>query len=349
MKRNNFITALWVALGFSCSPQIEQNQTVEFQPKKKIPVIILTDINNAGGDPDDKQSWIHALWYSDVLDIRGLVPDYWTGQGFEATMEGLEAYEKDFELYEFGQRGYPAPDTLRKRVARNDSLAVELIYREAMATAEPLYILIWGQMKTFRKALFTHPDIADNIRVLTIGTGRKYGPKDEVAGTDCNVVNWNGLGRNEIYDDPRFKQMWWLENNWTYNGMFSGTRPEEMFDTLATFGAMGAHIKTVVKDHPWAQYFRVGDTPTVLYLIDEDHDPNDPTQSSWAGKFAHPFPETRPHYYTDHAGELEWDYEDPCNTWENLQAMYAYNKSTLEERREEMYGALLEKLAELYQ
>ncbi|MEM6633373.1 MAG: nucleoside hydrolase-like domain-containing protein [Bacteroidota bacterium] len=348
MERIYSLLMLWVLLGFSCSPQVEQNQQVDFQPARKIPVIILTDINNAGGDPDDKQSWIHVLWYADVLDIRGLVPDYWTGKGYEAAMEGLEAYESDFKQFEFAQKGYPMPDTLRNRTAPNDSLAVELIYQEAMASSEPLYILIWGQMKTFRQTLFEHPEIADKVRVLTIGTGRKYGPKDEVAGTDCNVVNWNGPGRNDIYDDPRFHQMWWLENNWTYNGMFSGTRPAEMFDTLATFGAMGAHIKTVVKDHPWAQYFRVGDTPTVLYLIDENHNPDDPTQSSWAGKFAQPFPDTRPNYYTDDSGNIEWDYTDPCNTWENLKGMYAYNKSTLEERREEMYEALLEKLNDLY-
>ncbi len=167
-------------------------------------------------------------------------------------------------------------------------------------------------------------------------------------GEDCTVPNWNGPGRNEIYNDPRFNAMWWLEMNWTYNGMFSGEGPREMFEKLSRFGAMGRQIQEVVRSHSWARYFRVGDTPSVLYLLDPSHDPDNPEKSSWAGKFIKPFPQERPHYYTDDNGPVEWDYADPCNTWENLEAMYAYNKSTLENERPGMYRALLEKLDRIY-
>ena len=204
-------------------------------------------------------------------------------------------------------------------------------------------------MKTFKNALLQYPEIANKVRVLTIGTGRKYGPKDEVPGEDCNVVNWNGTGRNYIYEDSRFKNMWWLESNWTYNGMFGGEGPRIMFEKLSTYGALGAHIKIATKRHEWAQYFRVGDTPTVLYLIDSTHNVNDPTTSSWAGLFKKPFPQERPNYFTDDNGSIEWDYAEPCNTWENLREMYSYNKSTLEQRRTEMYEALIEKLEYLYE
>ena len=298
MRTPPFLLGIALVL-LSCQPQ-EKEKGVS-NPLDKTPVFVFTDINNAKGDPDDKQSLVHLLWYADELDIRGFVPDRWKAYGYEATMEGIAEYEKDYREGSWGERGYPIPDTVRNRVARNDTMAIQMLYHEAMGSSEPLYVLIWGNMLTFQKALFTYPEIADKVRVLTIGTGRKYGPKDEVAGEDCNVSNWNGKGRNEIYEDPRFAEMWWLENNWTYNGMFSGDRPEEMFDTLSSFGAMGAHIKTVVKDHPWAQYFRVGDTPTVLYLIDATHDKEDPTQSSWAGLFARPFPNSRPNYFTDDA------------------------------------------------
>lgn len=311
-------------------------------------VMVLTDINNAGGDPDDKQSLIHLMWYANELDIRGIIPDRWKGKGYQATMEGLATYEQDYTSYGFAAKGFPTAQSIRDKVAPDETAAIKMLIQEAMASDRPLYVLIWGQMRTFKKALFQAPEIAEKVRVLTIGTGRKYGPKDEVPGEDCNVVNWNGPGRNDIYQDSRFDAMWWLENNWTYNGMFSGERPSEMFQALLAYGKMGAHIKTVVKDHPWAQYFRVGDTPSVLYLIDPNHDWNDPRESSWAGKFNRPFPLSRPNYYTDHAGDIDWDYADPCNTWENLQAMYAHNKHTLEVRREDMYQALLARLDDLY-
>ena len=310
-------------------------------------VIVLTDINNAGGDPDDKQSWLHLLWYANELNLRAIVPDYWRGKGYEATMQGLEAYQADFEAIGMAAKGYPHPDTIRHRVAIDSSAAIQMIYQESMS-ADHIYVLIWGQMKTFTKALQQHPEIANKVRVLTIGTGRKYGPKDEVAGENCNVSNWNGGGRKAIYEDPRFNQMWWLENNWTYNGMFMGEEPKAMLQNLSRYGAMGAHMKTVVKEKAWAQYFRVGDTPTVLYLIDPDNKLDDPTLGSWAGRFTKPFPEEKPHYYTDDSGPVEWDYEEPCNTWANVKQMYAYNKSTLHQRREKMYESLLQKLDKLY-
>lgn len=320
----------------------------EQRPIAKPKVIVLTDINNAGGDPDDKQSLIHLLWHADVLDILGIIPDRWNANGFTATMEGFAAYEKDYTTF-LKNKGYPAPTSLKNRVAKNESAAIELIYQSTKGTKEPIYLLVWGQMHTIQKALFTYPEIAANIRLLTIGTGRKYGPKDEVPGKDCNVPNWNGPGRNDIYQDQRFNQMWWLESNWTYNGMFVGNRPEEMLQALAQYGAMGQHIKEVVRSHSWAQYFRVGDTPTVLYLIDPNNDLNDPTKGSWAGQFKKPFPQHKPNYYTDDNGSIAWDYQDPCNTWHNLETMYAYNKQTLSSRREGMYQALLEKLEQIYQ
>ena len=343
-----FLHPLCIAMLVLCACQGTSPVSEEAKTPAKPRVFILTDINNAGGDPDDKQSLVHLLWYANELDIRAIVPDRWNGKGYEATMEGMATYAEDFETYRFASKGFPLPDSLRDRVARNETEAVDMLIREANASEEPLYVLIWGAMRTFRTALFQQPEIAANLRVLTIGTGRKYGPKDEVPGEDCNVVNWNGPGRNDIYQDPRFDQMWWLENNWTYNGMFSGERPEEMFQTLLQYGAMGQHIKTVVKHHPWAQYFRVGDTPTVLYMIDPANDLDDPTKGSWAGLFTQPFPKQKPNYYTDDSGEIEWDYTDPCNSWDHLQAMYAYNKSTLEARRESMYASLIAHLEELY-
>ena len=142
-------------------------------------VIITTDINNAGGDPDDKQSLVHLLWYADELDIVGIIPDYWNGQGYEASIEVLDTYRKDFETYNFGEKGYPEPETLFRRLAKDPETAKNMIIREAERSNEPLYILIWGNMITFKQAIFQTPDISEKVRILTIGTGVKYGPADE--------------------------------------------------------------------------------------------------------------------------------------------------------------------------
>jgi hypothetical protein len=315
---------------------------------EKTPVIITTDVNHAGGDPDDKQSLIHLLWHADQLDIRAIIPERWTGQGFEATMDVIDAYSQDLERWHWDQQGFPNPDSIRARVGKDLSDAKRKIVYELELTDQFVYVLVWGNMKIIKDILFEHPELSKKVRLLTIGTGLKYGPRDEVKGDDCDVPNWNGSGRNEFYLDDRFRDIWWVENNWTYNGMFMGEGPSSMLDSLATFGSMGHLIKYTVKDHDWAQYFRVGDTPSVLYLLDKSHDPDHPEQTSWAGKFKKPFPKERPNYYTDDCGDIAWDYKNPCNSWQLVEQMYAYNKSTLYSQREEMYQQLLMKLHQMY-
>jgi hypothetical protein len=142
--------------------------------------------------------------------------------------------------------------------------------------------------------------------------------------------------------------MWWLEINWTYNGMFTGDEPRSMFEKLSAYGAMGEHIEEVTASYPQYRYFRVGDTPSVLYVIDPRRDLDDPTRSSWAGRFERPFPDTRPHYFTDSSGPVDWDYSDPCRTWHNHEAVFHHARSTLEEERPGMYEALLRKLDHVY-
>lgn len=317
---------------------------IDAQPR----VFIFTDINIDAGDPDDRQSLIHLLWYANELEIAGIVPDRWNAHGFEACQMVLEAYSKDFHTYDFKQFGYPVPETIDKKIAKNISEAEMLFIKAASENKNPLYVLVWGNMQNFGRILSEHPDIAGNIRLITIGTGLKYGPEDEVTGKNCHTPNWNGPGRNEIFNDSRFNNMWWLEINWTYNGMFSGEVPKLLFEKLSEYGALGDHMKYVTKNHPWAQYFRVGDTPSVLYVIDPTHDPDAPETSSWAGKFTKPFPDHKPNYFTDDNGPVDWNYNDPCKTWENVEEMYAYNKSTLENERAEMYINLIRKLNQIY-
>nr|MBI1232492.1 DUF1593 domain-containing protein [Cytophagales bacterium] len=313
-------------------------------------VIVFTDINIGGGDPDDRQSLVHLLWYADELDIAGIIPYRWNKSSLEACRLAANAYAADFHAFGFGSKGYPNPEQVSQLFATSaeDARARFSAAIQSSSENDPLYVLAWGNMVLIAELMLEEIDLLPNIRLISIGTGLKYGPEDEVPGEACDVPNWNGGGRKRVYENEAFAGLWWLEINWTYNGMFSGNGPTEMFELLSTYGKMGDHIKFVTKDHDWAQYFRVGDTPSVLYLIDPRNNLDDPTQSSWAGKFKQPFPEERPNYFTDDNGQIQWDYQNPCRTWHNLVPMYAYNKSTLERERPEMYSSLLEKLQKTY-
>jgi hypothetical protein len=323
--------------------------------QEKHRVFIFTDINIDSGDPDDRQSLVHLLWYANEVNIEGIVPERWNARSVEACELALEAYSKDYKKYQFKKHGYPKTYVLKKRVAKDTVDVFSMFKAAASDNSSPLYVLIWGNMRMFNRALYKYPEYADNLRIITIGTGNmlekdiphlpKSWKKTDLA---CEQYNWNGFGRSRLYNDEAFKNLWWLEMNWTYNGMFPGEEPKAMFHKLAEYGKMGLHIKEVVKNLAWAQYFRVGDTPSVLYVIDPKHDINNPTFSSWAGKYNKPFPDSRPNYYTDYCGNVDWDYRNPCNTWENHTKVATVAKQTLLDRRDDMYKALLEKLDDLY-
>ncbi len=210
MKKNLIIVML-IVWNFKCPAQTTKHRA-----------FVFTDINIGGGDPDDRQSLVHLFWYANELEILGIVPDRWNARGMEACQLAVDAYRKDYEKYKFASFGFPDAKKLEELLVKNTSDAIERLRNAAVETNDqPLYVLVWGSMVNFGKALKQHPEISKKIRLITIGTGRKYGPEDEVAGENCDVPNWNGGGRNEIYNDARFNKMWWLEINWTYNGMFS--------------------------------------------------------------------------------------------------------------------------------
>jgi hypothetical protein len=317
-------------------------------------VFVFTDINIDAGDPDDRQSLVHLCWYADELEIVGIVPDRWDARGLEACHLVIDAYAKDYAAQGLNAKGYPAPNHLRQLVAPDREQAVARFAAAATASPDPLWVLVWGNMELFGHALRQHPELAPRLRVVTIGTGLmlerdlQYVPANWEKAPPCRQINWNGPGRNRIYDDPRFRSLWWLELNWTYNGMFTGDEPTAMFERLSVYGALGRHLQEVTINEPWARYFRVGDTPSVLYVIDPRQTQDDPTQSSWAGKFHRPFPEERPNYFTDHAGTIEWDYADPCRTWSRHLEVLDHSKGTLEKERPAMYQALLDKLNRIY-
>lgn len=339
-----------IFLGLFFNACIKQERTKSHLPR----VIVLTDINNVGGDPDDKQSMAHLFMYANEVEIKAIVPDYWNGKGYEATLEAVKAYELDFQNSEFAFQslGYPHPDSLRKLVARDDLDAISRIIAEAKKVDDrPLYILVWGGMGTIQRTLFEAPEITRRIRVLTIATNLMADNPDSRTNAKvdeyCKKANWNGRQRNDIFDDHRFDSLWWIENDWAYNGMFEGKEPRDFLMEIKTHGNLGYYIGDVVQSHKWAHYFRAGDTPTLLYLLqDIDHD--DPAQFTWGGRFIRPFPEKRPNYWIDDAGTEKWNYEDPCETWELAQEVYHNRVQALVENRNSMYAAYRDKMVQLY-
>lgn len=316
--------------------------------RKELPrLIVTTDINIDSGDPDDRQSMIHLFFYANELDIRGIVIDRIDAGGIDATFQVLKCYEKDYNnpKYNFKALGYPSPEILKSKIFYSKEDAMKGIINEASLSQSPLYIAMWGQMDIVEKSLQKKPEIANNIRLLSIGT-------DLMAPTDtsvCGVKNWNNMGgtRDVIFNDSRFSKIWWVENNWGYNGMFTGVSPRKFLDEISNYGELGKHMKEVVKNHPWAQYFRAGDTPSIMYFINNNN-LDDPTSNNLGGYFIKPFPENRPNYYVDSYPGSSWNYESPCLEWDKSKNELKLRAKEIEFRRNEMYTLFLKKLNELY-
>ena len=76
-----------------------------------------------------------------------------------------------------------------------------------------------------------------------------------------------------------------------------------MKNNLEWFGGeVGKVIGDAIDIVSWSDSFRVGDTPTVLYLIDPDNDLDDPSKGSWGGRYTRPFPHSRPNFWTGITG-----------------------------------------------
>ncbi len=342
---NKLIFVLLIAIIVSCKSE---------KPKPR--VIVLSDINNVGGDPDDKQSMAHLFMYANEVDIVGIIPDLWNGKGVEATMQCIDAYEKDFNNpdYNFQKLNYPAPDQLRGRVSKNKEEAINTIIREAKKESiSPVHILIWGNMNTVKAVLYKAPEIVNNIRIYTIATHRMAENEDALINSRDTTSyglrrNWNHQGRDEIYNDKRFDNLWWLENDWGYNGMFEGQAPRDFLTEIKEYGALGYYIWDVVQPFDWAHYFRAGDTPTLLYLLEPGIDIDNPATGSWAGKFVNPYPNERPNYWIDDAGTDNWDYAHPENTWDKTKLVYNNRVNNLLESRDKWYDAYRKKMKEIY-
>ncbi|WP_284645273.1 nucleoside hydrolase-like domain-containing protein [Paenibacillus silviterrae] len=242
-------------------------------------VIVSTDIG--GSDPDDFQSMVHYLLYSDLFDTEGLISSPWAQGRKEHILEVIDQYEKDFENLKSHSEHYPDPDYLRS-VTKQGTVDFApykgydkptegsdwIIQCAKKQDDRPLYILIWGLLEDLAQALHDDPSIEEKLRVYYIG-----GPNKK----------W-GLNAYE-YIRTHFPNLWIIENNSTYRGWFVGGNQDgdlgnESFvaQHISQHGAMGDYFANVLSGK-----IKMGDTPSVTYLLKGD--PEHPEHPSWGGSF----------------------------------------------------------------
>ncbi|MFT5885560.1 MAG: hypothetical protein ACI9IP_002020 [Arcticibacterium sp.] len=261
------------------------------KPIPKHRIIVSTDIG--GSDPDDYQSLVHLFLYADTLEVVGLVSSPPHQGRREHILETIAVYEKDFRKLSEQSDHYPSPEYLRtisvqgaiepQKAVLPKSLISEgaqLIINEAKKNdIRPLHILIWGSITDLAQALHKAPEIKSKVRAYYIGS--------------WNTVQ-DSLARDYVYSEH--PDLWLIENNSTFRGMYMGGYQEGDYDNenfvrsaIKSFGAMGDffyHKKVDIK---------MGDTPSVLYLLNGD--PSNPESESWGGRFQRTT--HGPNYWTD--------------------------------------------------
>ncbi len=263
--------------------------TLLLNAQEKPRILISTDLgfgngNGESSDEDDQQSMVHYLLYADIVDTEGVISSPPYGR-IGAIHEVYDAYEKDLpNLSTWGN--YPTRAKLNSVTAqgalsstapgagKGTSGSNFIIEQAKKNDARPLYILVWGSITDVAQALYGDPSIKSKIRVYSIGS-------------------WNTTkdpeSRNYIYNNHT--DLWWIENNSTFIGMFKGGNQSGdlgngtfIDNHIANHGNLGVFYKNLSR-----KTIQMGDTPSFFYLLSPlvaaIGNPNSPTSESWGGKF----------------------------------------------------------------
>lgn len=264
--------------------------------KENVRLVVLTDM---GADPDDEQSLVRLLLYSNRIDIKGIVATTSCWQQNTIRPDFIEnilsAYERVQSKLLKHEAGFPTAADLRgvakKGIARYgmqgvgdgmDSEGSELIIRELESDDDrPLWISVWGGPNVLAQALFKLEQtkakeelqrLVSKLRIYTISDQddsaiwlRKTFPDlfyIVSPGDDYGPATW--LGIKNTYDGINNEN---VSNHWIATNIQQG------------HGALGA----VYPDVSWGME---GDTPAFLGLIPNGlNSPEHPNWGGWGGRY----------------------------------------------------------------
>jgi hypothetical protein len=291
MKTRSLFAALLLVL----APLVHAQDTAPAKAR----LFVLTDIE---ADPDDTQSLVRLLLYSNEIDIEGLVATtsiHMRGEIHADSIRAvLDAYDKVRANLLLHAPGYPATNELRAKVVDGQPLygmaAVGdgkdtpgsrlLIKALESRDARPLWVNAWGGVNTLAQALHTlratrSPEavaaLVAKLRVYTISDQDDSGAwlRQEFPGLFYIVspggyggATWTGIHYvvPALGDHP-INQV--VSNPWLAAHIQQG------------HGALGAI-------YPDVAYAMEGDTPAFLSLIPNGlNAPETPNWGGWGGRY----------------------------------------------------------------
>ena len=284
-KYVRFLIILFVLLSIVIAREI-QNQRV----------IILTDIE---ADPDDTQSLVRLLLYSNEIDIKGIIAttSCWHQDRIdpESIDKVINSYGKVLPNLQKHADGYPTKKLLLALVKDGipkygmkgvgdgmDTEGSELIIKELEKNDErPLWISVWGGVNTLAQALYKIRDTkSEKVIDELISKLRVYTISDQ---DDSGIWIRNNFPDLFYIVSPgdHYGSATWTGINSYINGLDNTTISNTWLaeNIQQGHGALGA-------EYPDVAWGMEGDTPAFLHLIPNGLNcPEHPEWGSWGGRY----------------------------------------------------------------
>lgn len=294
MKLSTYLISFFALfVGTACFANTKEHLSNEIHENR---VIILTDI---GADPDDSESMVRLLLYSNQIEIKGLIATTSVWQKSIARPEMIEAIVRAYGKVQPNllkhEAGFPNAEFLLKKITYGvaaygmqgvgegkDSLGSDLIINVLKEKDDrPLWIPVWGGVNTLAQALYkikktetaaeTERLIA-KLRVYTISDQDDSGIWIRnnfpdlfyivSPGDDYGGSTWSAI--NTVVDGINNET---ISNQWLAENIQQG------------HGALGAV-------YPDVAYGMEGDTPSFLNLIPNGlSDTEHPDWGGWGGRY----------------------------------------------------------------
>jgi hypothetical protein len=303
----SFITTfliLPILLGMSWGKEVGRQELSEEKPI----LIVTTDI---GGDPDDQQSLIRLLVYSNEFNIQGLIASASGTRGElgvdtvknDLIREYVMAYGKVYNNLRLHSPGYPHPDTLLSRIRKgnphrgldhigsgNDTEGSEYIIQIVDRAGDKMvHVAIWGGQTDLVQALWKvkHSRSASAYKEFT---------------SKLRIYDINDQDGLYNYMVEEFPELFYIlakapegadKREGAYRGMYLGGD-----ENLTSRGWIDTHIRNyhgpLGKLYPpetWTApnphgALKEGDTPSWYYFLNMGlQDAEQPGWGGWGGRF----------------------------------------------------------------
>ncbi|BCS23493.1 uncharacterized protein APUU_31718S [Aspergillus puulaauensis] len=280
------------------------DQTLLRRVSSKYRAFVISDISN---EPDDAESLVRFLLYGNEFDIQGLVACTSTWMRDKVHPEDMtrivEAYAQvldNLNAHVHPDNAYPDAEYLksvikggpacygREALREGAPLAegTELLIQRLEACEEPLWVLCWGGTNVIAQALqeidrtraSTAAVLRSRLRVYTISDQDDTGMWIRVNYPDifyiCSVHGWKEYGMAA-----------WVGISGDLLMPLDEGGPDV---TKVKLDWLKEHIQIgpLGKEYPDYSFIMEGDTPTLLYLIQNGlGSPENPHWGSWGGRY----------------------------------------------------------------